>query len=138
MHNIRKQVALAWLLLLIAFPAMAQQKSFTLDDLMWGGKNYWNIMPRSTFTAWWGDRLVKTTVNNAVLLYNEQGRSVNDAPFLTTESINAAIDTKKYGQVRHLAYASFPEAERTVAALAPDKGTIYYNWQRKQVEWFKA
>ena len=51
MHNIRKQVALAWLLLLIAFPAMAQQKSFTLDDLMWGGKNYWNIMPRSTFTA---------------------------------------------------------------------------------------
>ncbi|MDD6593468.1 MAG: DPP IV N-terminal domain-containing protein [Bacteroidales bacterium] len=138
MHNIRKQVALAWLLLLIAFPAMAQQKSFTLDDLMWGGKNYWNIMPRSTFTAWWGDRLVKTTVNNAVLLYNEQGRSVKDAPFLTTESINAAIDTKKYGQVRNLAYASFPEAERPVAALATDKGTIYYNWQSKQVEWFKA
>lgn len=48
-----------WAILLCALlpmTMMAQdKKSFTLDDLMWGGSNYYNIMPRSIHTAWWGD-----------------------------------------------------------------------------------
>ena len=40
-----------WAILLCALlpmTMMAQdKKSFTLDDLMWGGSNYYNIMPRS-------------------------------------------------------------------------------------------
>ena len=49
------------LLFLAAITIMTAQtkKSFTLDDLMWGGQNYWNIQPRSLYTEWWGDRLVK-------------------------------------------------------------------------------
>ena len=42
-----KHTILAALVLLFANIAMAQnKKSFTLEDLMWGGNNYANIMPR--------------------------------------------------------------------------------------------
>ena len=34
--------------LLFAMTLMAQdKKSFTLDDLMWGGANYWNLQPKN-------------------------------------------------------------------------------------------
>ena len=74
MKTISKVAALISLLLL-PLSVMAQpKKSFTLDDLMWGGSNYWNIMPRSVFTAWWGDALVQTNVDDARLLYDAKGR----------------------------------------------------------------
>ena len=59
----------AVLLLLISGTAMAQtKKSFTLDDLMWGGSNYWNLQPRNLYTAWWGDRLMETDTDEVKYL----------------------------------------------------------------------
>ena len=49
----KKLIAAGLLFLLAHLPIMAQgTKQFTLDDLMWGGSNYWNIQPRSVFTTW--------------------------------------------------------------------------------------
>ena len=67
-----------WAILLCALlpmTMMAQdKKSFTLDDLMWGGSNYYNIMPRSIHTAWWGDCLLQTDVEEIYQLYDEKGK----------------------------------------------------------------
>ena len=42
-----KHLIVAAVALLIGTNAMAQtKKSFTLEDLMWGGNNYANIMPQ--------------------------------------------------------------------------------------------
>ena len=48
----KKLIATGLLFLLAHLPIMAQgTKQFMLDDLMWGGSNYWNIQPRSVFTT---------------------------------------------------------------------------------------
>ena len=50
-------------LLLIIFSmyfcnADAQLKQFSLEDLNFGGNNYYNMSPKNRYTAWWGETLV--------------------------------------------------------------------------------
>lgn len=138
MNMLRKPAACTLWLLLLSLPLMAQtKKSFTLDDLMWGGSNYYNIMPRSVFTTWWGDRLVRTDVESLTLLYDERGRDAKGRVLLTDESVNAAIDTARCGRVRNLAYATFPAGDKTVVKLRADKGFVYYNWKTRRTELFR-
>ena len=53
---------LALVLALLPTLMTAQLKQFTLDDLMWGGSNYWNLQPKNLYTAWWGDNLMQLEV----------------------------------------------------------------------------
>lgn len=51
--NLRSSLLIG--LLLLTGTLMGQtKKSFTLDDLMWGGSNYWNLQPKNLYTAFWG------------------------------------------------------------------------------------
>ena len=131
----KKLIAAGLLFLLAHLPIMAQgTKQFTLDDLMWGGSNYWNIQPRSVFTTWWGDRLVETKVEELSLLFDNKGKKVEkNATLCTLSDINAAIDTAAFGKVRTLTGASFPEANGTVVRVRADKGTVDYDWTKKQI-----
>ena len=43
------------------------KKSFTLDDLMWAGKNYWNLQPKNIYASFWGDCLVETEVELSLI-----------------------------------------------------------------------
>ena len=131
----KKLIAAGLLFLLAHLPIMAQgTKQFTLDDLMWGGSNYWNIQPRSVFTTWWGDRLVKTDVEELNLLFDNKGKKVEkNATLCTLSDINAAIDTTAFGKVRTLTGARFPEANGTVVRVRADKGTVDYDWTKKQI-----
>lgn len=124
-------------LCLLPFNAMAQdKKSFTLEDLMWGGNNYWNIMPSSPFTAWWGDCLLETKVDQVCTLFDEKGQQQKKQRVLfTVEEVNAAIDTAKVGKVYNLAYATFPYAGKTLAFLTTKNANVLYNWKTKKTEW---
>ena len=124
-------------LCLLPFNAMAQdKKSFTLEDLMWGGNNYWNIMPSSPFTAWWGDCLLETKVDKICTLFDEKGQQQKKQRVLfTVEEVNAAIDTAKVGKVYNLAYATFPYAGKTLAFLTTKNANVLYNWKTKKTEW---
>ena len=124
-------------LCLLPFNAMAQdKKSFTLEDLMWGGNNYWNIMPSSPFTAWWGDCLLETKVDKVCTLFDEKGQQQKKQRVLfTVEEVNAAIDTAKVGKVYNLAYATFPYAGKTLAFLPTKNANVLYNWKTKKTEW---
>lgn len=124
-------------LCLLPFNAMAQdKKSFTLEDLMWGGNNYWNIMPSSPFTAWWGDCLLETKVDKVCTLFDEKGQEQKKQRVLfTVEEVNAAIDTAKVGKVYNLAYATFPYSGKTLAFLTTKNANVLYNWKTKKTEW---
>lgn len=124
-------------LCLLPFNAMAQdKKSFTLEDLMWGGNNYWNIVPSSPFTAWWGDCLLETKVDKVCTLFDEKGQQQKKQRVLfTVEEVNAAIDTAKVGKVYNLAYATFPYAGKTLTFLTTKNANVLYNWKTKKTEW---
>lgn len=126
----------AALCLLLATNVMAQtKKSFTLDDLMWGGSNYWNLQPRSIFTAWWGDRLLLTDVEEVKTFYNEKGKAVKQEVLFTEADLNAALDENLHGKVRNLTGARFPFADKTQVFFATSKANLLYDWKEKKVVW---
>ena len=129
-----------WAILLCALlpmTMMAQdKKSFTLDDLMWGGSNYYNIMPRSIHTAWWGDCLLQTDVEEIYQLYDEKGKICNKKCLFTVKEVNAAVDEKLHGKVCNLAYTTFPQGGKTIAKVYADKGWAEYDWANKKIVGF--
>ena len=129
-----------WAILLCALlpmTMMAQdKKSFTLDDLMWGGNNYYNIIPRSTYTAWWGDCLLQTDVEEIYQLFDEKGKNCNKNLLFTIKEVNAAVDSVNHGKVRHLAYTTFPQGCKTIAKVYADKGYAEYDWTSKKIVGF--
>ena len=132
-----KKIFILALTLFLPLVAMAQTlKTPTLDDLMWGGSNYWNLVPRNTATAWWGDALVRTDVEGVSLLRNAKGAAVKaQAPLFTLDEVNAAIDTVQYGRVRSLYSVTFPEAAQPLAQITTPKAMFLYDWQAKRVVW---
>lgn len=117
----------AWLLL--SSNVMAQtQKSFTLDDLMSGGSNYWNLQPRSLHATWWGDKLVEQKVDACDL------QATHTALF-TLNEVNAALDTTRQGKMQTLQYASFPYADKTQVYLRTPKTDFLYDWKARRTVW---
>ena len=123
--------------LLLPLTSMAQtKKSFTLDDLMWGGSNYWNLQPKSIYTAWWGDCLLETDVEEVKTYYNAKGKAEKKVKVLFTEDdVNAVLDEATQGKVLNHAYARFPYADQTVALLSTSKIKLLYDWKEKKVVW---
>lgn len=132
----KKRTVWSLLLLLLMTPVTAQnKKSFTLDDLMWGGSNYWNLQPKSYSAAFWGDKLVKLSVDDAALAFNEKGKDAGMKRLFTVEDVNAALDTARVGKVYNILYASFPYADRTEVLLSTSKQRFLYDWATCKVVW---
>lgn len=124
------------LLLVLPLPIMSQtKKSFTLDDLMWGGSNYWNLMPKNHFTAWWGDRLVETDVENVSVITDAKGRTMEPQVLFTEADVLAALDTAKVGKIYGLSSAVFPDGTLQQAFLQTPRANFLYDWGKKQVVW---
>lgn len=131
-----KKILFFLVALLTPFITMAQDLiSPTLDDLMWGGRNFWKHVPRSTPTAWWGDALVRTDVESVSLMRSAKSTARKNTTLFTRDQINAALDTTRFGQVRNLGYANFPDGTKTWASLNTSKGMFIYDWQAKRIVW---
>ena len=131
-----KHLFIAVMALFAGTSAMAQtKKSFTLEDLMWGGTNYANIMPSYYGTAFWGDRLLKLDVDQVTRLANEKGQMVKPELLFTTDGVNAAIDTARVGKVYSLLYAQFPYASSTEVLLSTSRLRFLYDWKQQKVVW---
>ena len=128
---------LALALALLPTLMTAQLKQFTLDDLMWGGSNYWNLQPKNLYTAWWGDNLMQLEVEEVKQLANAKGKLLKSPVVLFTEAdVNAALE--KYGKVRNLLNANFPVSGETIAEFNTGKFLVRYDWTKKQIVWTLA
>ncbi len=131
-----KHLILAAFALLIGTTAMAQsKKAFSLEDLMWGGTNYANIMPRYYGTAFWGESLLKLDVDDVSTLADAKGRKTKSTQLFTSTDVNAAIDTAAVGKVYNLLYAEFPYAQQPQVLLSTAKLRFLYDWKQKKVVW---
>lgn len=127
----------ATLLLLLSLPMTAQtKKDFTLDDLMWGGSNYWNLQPKSLSVTFWGDRLVEQDVEQVSLYTDEKGRKPKKAETLfTLDELNKALADAKTEKARTLQYAGFPYADQPLALIRLPRATVLYDFKQKAVAW---
>ena len=126
-----KKVHLIAAFLLAASTIMAQttKKSFTLDDLMSGGSNFWNLQPKNMYSAWWGETPVELTVEKAVTIKADGQR---DRTLFTAEELNAALGETL---VRACTYISFPYADKPIIKVQTGKEIVLIDFERKAVEW---
>lgn len=121
---------LAKILFLAMIPtcASAQLKSFTLEDLNFGGNNYRNMMPKNKFTTWWGDELVHQELEACYVV----NKNTNKETLLFTLD-----DIKKWSglNVRSLYYTEFPYSEQTLVLVSDGKTKKLVNWKKKSVAW---
>ena len=85
---------------MIPISASAQQKSFTLEDLNYGGTNYRNMVAQNRWCTWWGDELVRQDVDACYLVNKKNGK---ETKLFGINDINKWIAPTKDIKVREYA-----------------------------------
>ena len=126
-------IAIPFICMMITAAAMAQKKSFTLENLLWGGDSYWNYQPKTFSTTWWGDKLVKQGVDNCKLLTEEKGRKTKETVLFTLENINACKGIDLNAKPYSLQNVKFPDGKKTEVIVSAAKKVYLIDWKAKKV-----
>lgn len=124
----KKSKFLFLLTLSLLFPLFmqAQGRLFTLEDLNYGGNNFYNLQPRNLYTTWWGDELM-------FLDAEEGGRLDKDGQRTTLFSLD------DIGNEWHSAYsATYPYADQPLVLLNNRRQRILYDFEQKKIVWSQS
>ena len=110
------------------------QKTFTLEDLNYGGTNFYNMRVQTRYTNWWGDELIKGDVEACYLVNKQTGK---EQVLFELKDVNALLDGDKSHQVHHLMSCTFPYSNKTLAYIVTGKQHLLYNWAKKKIEWIQ-
>ena len=115
-------------------PATAQElKTFTLEDLSFGGTNFRNMMPKNMYTSWWGDVLMYVDSDEFGTVDTKTGKKT---VITTTEEVNKAVAKhNEKEKMSWLFYASFPYADQPLALISNSRMRILYDWKKKEIVW---
>ena len=127
---INKLVTLA--LLGIVNTMSAQDKLFTLEDLNYGGNNFYNMQPKNMYLTWWGEKLVNTDVEECYLVDTKTGTKLT---LFSLDDINTWAESDSVKYVRHLMNASFPYPDKPIVAVGNRKAYILIDFEAKKVVW---
>ena len=132
---------------MIATISSAQEKkTFTLNDVIPGGNNYFNLVPKSMpGLQWWGDICVRTDIENIKKIDTKSGK---ERILVTLEEVNEALKNgempyKLTGHIkplRTLMAASLPWGDRNVITFTQyddrtpgQKYMIWYDFSKKKI-----
>ena len=102
------------LLMAAGIHGMAQEKRlFSIDDLIPGGRTYYNMVPQTAYYTWWGNRLVQLETE-ALQTVDADGKTQK---LCTLDDLNAALRSDGHREVRHLLYAEMPQGGQPHVAL---------------------
>ena len=132
---------------MIATISSAQEKkTFTINDVIPGGDNYFNLVPKSMpGLQWWGDICVRTDIENIKKIDTKSGK---ESILVTLEEVNEALKNgempyKLTGHIkplRTLMAASLPWGDRNVITFTQyddrtpgQKYMIWYDFSKKKI-----
>ena len=112
---------------------MAQEKkSFTLEDLMPGGNNYFNLQPKNLYgLKWWGDMCINADIEDVKTIHPTNGK---EKVLITLEETNDLLSTGKLGKIHHFYNASFPYAEKLMLVNTTTH-KVLIDWEKKEIVW---
>ena len=114
-------------------PVVAAQKgdkSFTLEDLNFGGNNYRNMVAKNRWCSWWGDQLVRQDVDACYLVNKKNGK---ETKLFGVNDINQWIAPTKDIKVRALYNAEFPFADKTIVVVSSGSKTYTVDWKKRKL-----
>ena len=122
-----KRIILLTIGLSMVTSIMAQEKKlFTLDDLLPGGRTYYqHSVPEQVFYTWWGDQLVKQEVDAV--------KTVDGEVLFTLNDINRILSAAGERQINYLLTVEFPYPDQTIAAVSEGDQYMMVDWTTKSV-----
>lgn len=73
--------------------AQEKKAAYTLEDVIPGGNNYFNLMPKNIpGLQWWGDVCVRADVENIRRIQLKDGK---ETVLVTLEEVNQALEKEK-------------------------------------------
>ena len=129
-NKLFSQIASLLFLAMIPISASAQQKSFTLEDLNYGGTNYRNMVAQNRWCTWWGDELVRQDVEACYLVNKKNGK---ETKLFGIDDINKWIAPTKDIKVRALYNALFPFAGKSIVVLSNGSKTYMVDFKKHKL-----
>ncbi|WP_062432725.1 DPP IV N-terminal domain-containing protein [Prevotella sp. DNF00663] len=114
--------------------SQAQLKHFTLEDLNFGGNNYYNMVPQNRYTTWWGDQLVRLDADACKTIDAKNGK---EKILFNLSDVNKHV-ADSLGKVHSLYYAEFPYSGKTIVLLTNMKSRLLYDFRKKSVVWSQS
>jgi dipeptidyl-peptidase-4 len=110
----------------------AQDKLFTLEELNFGGKDYYRLQHENKWLTWWGDELIRTDVEECYLVDKKTGK---ETKLFTLDEVNRWLKSDDMFHVRALSSASFPYPDQPLVALGNKKSFLLLNFKTHEVVW---
>ncbi len=116
-----------------------EKKSYTLEDVIPGGNNYFNLVPKNIpGLQWWGDVCVRTDVENIVTINVRNGK---ETVLVTLDEVNEALlngekpfqPAQELKQLRTLMGASLPWGDQKVITFRQGNYMIWYDFGQKKI-----
>ena len=99
-------------IILMATSTMTAQdkKSFTLEDLMPGGNNYFNLQPKNIQgLGWWEDTMLKGEIDELKTFNPANGK---EETLITLQEVNDLLAAKELGKIHHFYSISMPYEQK--------------------------
>lgn len=132
-----KRITAKSLLLLIAFAltmnvTAQEKKSFTLEDVMPGGNNYYNLLPQNRYgLQWWGDVCMDADIEEVKTIHPVSGK---ETTLITLQEVNDLLAANQLGKINHFRNASFPYAEKWMLVNTTTHKALI-DWEKKELIW---
>lgn len=116
-----------------------EKKSYTLEDVIPGGNNYFNLAPKNIpGLQWWGDVCVRTDVENILTINVRNGK---ETVLVTLDEVNEALlngekpfqPTQELKQLRTLMGASLPWGDQKVITFRQGNYMVWYDFGQKKI-----
>lgn len=116
-----------------------EKKSYTLEDVIPGGNNYFNLVPKNIpGLQWWGDVCVRTDVENIVTINVRNGK---ETVLVTLDEVNEALlngekpfqPTQELKQLRTLMGVSLPWGDQKVITFRQGNYMVWYDFGQKKI-----
>ena len=101
------------------------QKLLTLEDVMSGGTNWYNLQPENKNTQWWGNVPIETTTD-------EVRELVTGKSLFTVERLNEIVGEKVAASGHNVL---LPYGKQPVAQIRTGKKRIQIDWKEGKVVW---
>ena len=111
-------------------PAQKGDKTFTLEDLNFGGNNYRNMVAKNRWCTWWGDQLVRQDVDACYLVNKTNGK---ETKLFGINDINQWIAPTKDVKVRALYNAQFPFAGKSIVMVSNGSKTYTVDFKKHRL-----
>ncbi len=105
--------------------AVMAQQLFTLEDVMSGGNNWYNLQPENLYTAWWGNTPLETTADEVKNLKTNK-------TLVTVEQINEIAGEKMVQSGHRL---QFPYDDQTVVHFNTGRERVQIDWKKGEIVW---